>query len=138
MRLPRPVRSVMLAWHITAAAGWLALLAAAVAFPWYDFDGLLLVDVSIALSTGLLLATLSPMGLARQWWIVGKLAGSALLLAAGALALRNWYLPWSRPAGLAVLWVLVWLSVARPWGKTPYGKVVTRRQHGRHEKWGPG
>lgn len=118
MRLSRPLRAVVLTWHITGAGSWFAFLAGQVWLPWFPFEGLLIVAASIAVPTGVLLAITSPLGLVRYWWMVAKLVGTLALLAAGTLAVYGHLVPYSRLAGVGVLWVLTWLSAARPWGKT--------------------
>lgn len=130
MRRSRPLRSILIAWHITTAAGWFALLAVQVIVPWQDLKIYLLETVAIAVVTGLWLALGSRIGLFRHWWMIGKLLGTMGLLTLGGLTLRGHTVPYGRWAGLMTLWLLVWLSVARPVGKTPYGRRVAHR--GRH------
>lgn len=129
MRLSRPLRAVLLAWHITGSVSWFAFLAGQIWLPWFPFEGLLIVAASIAVPTGILLAMTSPLGFARYWWLSWKLTGSLLVGGLGAWTVYTGRaVPYSRTAGLLVLWGCIWLSVARPWGKTPYGQ----RRHGRH------
>ena len=117
MRRSRPLRFILIAWHITAGAGWFALLAAQVIVPWQDLKIYLLETVTVAVVTGLWLALGSRIGLFRYWWVIGKLLGTVGLLVLGGLALRGHVVPYSRWVGLIVLWLLVWLSVARPGGR---------------------
>jgi uncharacterized membrane protein SirB2 len=121
---------MLLAWHITASAGWFALLATQVITPWQDLRVYLVETATIALGTGVWLALGSQQGLFRYWWLVCKQLGVLILLVLGGTALRGVTIPYARWAGLAVLWAIVWLSVARPGGRTPHGRAIGRR--GRH------
>lgn len=135
MRLNWPLRAVLLACHITGTVSWFAFLAGQLVLPWIPFEGLLLGAASIALPTGVLLAMTSPLGFVRYWWLSAKLAGSLAVGGLGAWAVHTGRaLPYSRPAGLAVLGLCIWLSVARPWGKTPYGQGFTSKPLGRHTR----
>lgn len=128
MRRARPLRAVLLTWHITAAAGWFTLLAVQIIVPWQDLKVYLAETAVIAMGTGLLLALTSPLGLFKHWWIIGKLIGSLVLINLGALALRGYTVPAARWVGLVTLWILVWLSVTRSGGRTAHG----RNSQGRH------
>lgn len=130
MQLPRPLRSVLLAWHITGSVSWFAFLAGQVWLPWIPFGGLLIVAVSVAVPTGVLLALTSQIGIIRYRWVVAKLVGTVAILAAGALSVCGHVVPYSRLAAVGMLWGIIWLSAARPWGKTRYGQVAHR--YGRH------
>lgn len=130
MRRSKPLRMMLLAWHITAAAGWFALLAVQVITPWRDLKVYLLETVAITIGTGFWLALGSQLGLFKYWWLVVKQVGVLGLLTVGGLTLAGHPVPYGRWAGLMVLWALVWLSVARPGGRTSYGQKVARR--GRH------
>lgn len=121
---------MLLAWHITAAAGWFALLAVQVITPWQDLRIYLVETAGIAVGTGIWLALVSQIGLYRYWWIVAKEIGVLVLLAVGCAALKGIVIPYARWAGLMLLWALIWLSVARPGGRTTHGRTIGRR--GRH------
>jgi hypothetical protein len=116
----RALRPVALAGHIITGVGWLWALA-------YGSRTDAVWLATVAIGTGFFLALASPLGLVRYWWLVGKLAGSLVLVTLGVLALRGYLAPGARLAGCGVLCGLVWLSVARPGGKTPHGRSVTRR-----------
>lgn len=130
MRLPRPLRGVLLTWHITGSVSWFAFLVGQVWLPWFPFEGLLIIAASIAVPTGVLLALTSQIGFIRYRWVVAKLVGTVAVLAIAALSLCGHAAPYSRLVAVAVLWGLIWLSTARPGGRTAYGRVVIR--HGRH------
>lgn len=132
MRLPRPVHNVLLTWHITAAVGWFALVAVQLVAPRNDVRVYLVASAATALTTGLVLALASQIGLGRHWWVLAKLLGSAFVGGLGVASLAGYQIPDAAYGGLLGLWALVWLSVARPWGKTPYGREMARRgRHGR-------
>jgi hypothetical protein len=139
-RLPRLVRTVLVAVHILAAMAWLALIVAMVLSPAAPVPpGVLVAPVLItvvvlALTTGCVLALCSPYGLVRYWWIAGKFAASLILAAAGIVSLLGW-LPAAvayggRVAALVVLFAAVCVSVAKPRARTPWGRPPT----GRHAK----
>ena len=132
MRLSRPLHTVILTWHIIAAAGWFALVAAQIVLPQQDLRRYLVGAAAVALVTGIMLALASQIGLIRYWWVVAKLVGTSLLAALGLASLAGWSIPWAPCVGLVVLWGLVWLSVARPWRRTPHGRAMQYR--GRHGK----
>jgi hypothetical protein len=132
MRLPRPLHNVILTWHILAAAGWFALVAAQIVLPREDLRGYLVGAAATALVTGLMLALASQIGLVRYWWVAAKLVGYSVLAALGLASLAGWQIPGAPYVGLLALWGLVWLSVARPWRRTPHGRAVMHRgRHGR-------
>lgn len=127
MRMSRPLHNVILAAHIMAAASWPVLLVLQVDMYWENFQGYLLIVASVTVGTGTILAAFTPMGFVRYRWMVTKLVGTAALVTTGALALQGIQLPFSRLAGLTVLWGLIWLSVARPGGKV--GRPRRRARH---------
>jgi hypothetical protein len=128
MRRSRPLRTVLLSGHTIATAGWFDLLAVQLIRPQYRLTSYLIESAIIAVVTGVWLALGTAIGLIRYWWVVGKLCGTVALLTSGVLTLQGCSLPGVRPVGLAVLGLLVWLSVARPGGKTPYGQRMVRRR----------
>jgi hypothetical protein len=130
-RLSRPLHTVVLTWHITSAAGWFALVVAQLAEPREDLRRYLVGTAAVALVSGLVLALASQIGLFRYWWVVAKLAGSTLLAALGLASLAGWSIPWAPYVGLVALWGLIWLSVARPWRRTPHGVQMAKRR-GKH------
>lgn len=123
---------LLLTWHITAAAGWFALIAVQVITPWRDLKIYLIETAAITVGTGVWMALGSQLGLFRFWWLVVKQVGVLGLLTVGGLTLAGHPVPYARWAALAVLWALVWMSVAKPGGRTGYGQRVSRRgQHTR-------
>ena len=123
---------MLLTCHIIAASGWFALIAVQLAIPRAEVRVWLVSLAGVALITGLVLALASQLGLGRHWWVLAKLLGSGVLAGLGVASLAGYQIPGSAYGGLLGLWALVWLSVARPWGKTPYGREVMRRsRHGR-------
>lgn len=132
MRLSRPFHTIIVTWHILATSGWFALVAVQLVMPRFELRPYLVGVAGVALLTGFILAVASQIGLYRYWWVVAKLAGTALLATLGLASLAGWCVPGASYIGLVVLWGLVWLSVARPWRKTPHGRAAARRgRHGR-------
>lgn len=132
MRLPRLLHTIVLTWHILAAAGWFALVAVQLIAPRAELRVYLISAAGVALASGLILALASQVGLLKHWWVLAKLLGSAAVGGLGVASLAGYQIPDAAYGGLLGLWALVWLSVARPWGKTPYGYEMARRgRHGR-------
>lgn len=126
MRLPRPLRAVVLAWHIAGSVSWFAFLVGQVWLPWFPFQGLLIVATSVAVPTGVILLLTSPPSLLDQWWLRIKVLSTLAVLTSAALALHGHYIPYSRVASVGVLWGCVWLSTARPWSR-----ARRKRRHAR-------
>jgi hypothetical protein len=98
-----------------------------------------------ALVTGIVQAVGTNWGLLRQWWVVAKLVltviavavlwrhmqqVSALALLAGqGTAVSDRIRPEvvHSAGGFAVLFVVMLLSVFKPWGPTPYGRRYARK-----------
>lgn len=132
MRLSRPLHTIALTWHILSASGWFALVAVQLVIPRAEVRAYLIIAAGVALVTGLILALASQVGLLRYWWVLAKLLGSGLVGGLGVASLAGYQIPDAAYGGLLGLWALVWLSVAKPWGRTPYGREVMRRgRHGR-------
>jgi hypothetical protein len=139
-RLPRLVRTALVAVHILASMGWLALIVALVCSPAAPVPPgvvttpVLVTVVGLSLITGCVLALCSPYGLVRYWWIAGKFVASLILAGAGTVALLGWLPPavayGGRIAALVVLFAAVCISVAKPRARTPWGLPPT----GRHAK----
>ena len=128
------------AW-MSQALGLIALLAVGLPGPSaaatsmaHRLDTLLLAPMANAAAfTGLLLAGATAWGFFRHWWVLVKFvltiaqlyAGIFLLSPAlGDLASSPRAVPWQLIAGTAVmvggLAFQVWVSIAKPWSKTPW------------------
>jgi hypothetical protein len=137
--------------HVVSSVGWMgqalalmALLAGALATGDAAFaraadhlDGHVLVYLANASAfTGLLLAAATPWGLLRHWWVVAKFALTLVQLYVGIVVLhgvlvdlarvpdRDRTLAMAVVAGLmaGALATQTWMSVAKPWGKTPIAR----------------
>ena len=126
MRLPRPLRAIVLAWHITGSISWFAFLVGQVWLPWIPFQGLLVVATSVAVSTGVILLLTSPPSLLDQGWLRLKILATLAVMVSAALALHRHYIPYSRVAAAGVLWGCVWLSTARPWSRPRQARLLGR------------
>lgn len=94
-----------------------------------------------SLVSGLVLALSTPWGLVRHWWVFVKCGIASALTATGLLLilprLHQIISGEGEPVGmqtlvgrsvaLVLLLVATGLSVAKPWGKTPHGRVATRK-----------
>jgi hypothetical protein len=97
--------------------------------------------VFFSLASGLVLALSTRWGLVRYWWVLAKCGIAAVLTAAGLLFLVPVPLRIlagvgdlagvptliARSGALVLLLAATGLSVAKPWGKTPYGRRVQKR-----------
>jgi hypothetical protein len=126
VRLPRPLRAVVLAWHIAGSVSWFAFLAGQVWLPWFPFQGLLIVAASVAVSTGVILLLTSPPSLLDQRWLRFKILGTLAVMVSAALAMHGHYIPYSRVAAVGVLWGCIWLSTARPWSRARKSQLLGR------------
>lgn len=94
--------------------------------------------VFTSLVSGLVLALSTPWGLVRHWWVLVKCAITVVLTGTGLLLMlprldqiiagdgapvRMQSLV-GRSVALVLLLVATWVSVAKPWGKTPHGRAV--------------
>lgn len=94
--------------------------------------------VLTSLISGLVLALSTPWGLVRHWWVLAK-CGIAVTLTAAGLALMlprldqvvtgggepaQLQMLLARSLALVLLLAATGLSVIKPWGKTPHGRVM--------------
>lgn len=155
-RLSGRPRRLVLAAHVVAAGAWLGLVAAMLTlglaarlggdvpartvYRLMDLiGGSVIPPVAVAtLLTGLLLAVLTPWGLARHWWLAAKsVIGPAVIVTAVTLTdtwLHQALTATTPPPGLgsrlvaasfvhlALLTFAVAISIDKPWGRTPLGR----------------
>jgi hypothetical protein len=93
-----------------------------------------------ALVSGIVLSLVTPWGLARYWWVLLKLVLTVAVIVWSTLAVGVWVLesidataasPSPSPVARALSWgaganilaflLMTWASVAKPWGRTPWG-----------------
>ncbi|HEX8761149.1 MAG TPA: hypothetical protein VF734_14510 [Pseudonocardiaceae bacterium] len=94
--------------------------------------------VFTSLASGLVLALSTPWGLVRHWWVLAK-CGIAVTLTATGLTLMlprldqvvtgdgepaQLQMLLARSLALILLLAATGLSVIKPWGKTPHGRVM--------------
>jgi hypothetical protein len=157
--MPPGLRKLALTAHVTSSVGWLGAAAAyvaiavagtahggpsAAAYAAMDQVGrLAIVPLCLAaLATGLVQALGTEWGLVRHWWIVAKLALTAvatvvLLVHMPTVTRMAQSAVETSPAdsgpvgaqfvvhavgGVVVLLATTALSIYKPWGRTPYGR----------------
>ena len=141
-------RKLVVALHVVSSVGWmsqvlalLALLMAGGAGAWaaeYLDSHVLVYLANTAAFTGLLLAAATPWGFVRHWWVAAKLVLTVGQLYAGIFVLSGALrgvevgdapgVPVAVGAGLmaGALAFQTWLSVAKPWGRTPLARPGDR------------
>jgi hypothetical protein len=94
--------------------------------------------VFMSLVSGLVLALSTPWGLVRHWWVLAKCGIAVALTATGLLLMLprldqiaagegepvQMQTLFARSLALVLLLAATGLSVVKPWGKTPHGRVV--------------
>ncbi|MFI9811974.1 hypothetical protein [Saccharothrix variisporea] len=134
----------LLVWlHVVTSTGWMCMALAlfvvvdhALTHP-AAFDVALLIDVQVlqfmattSAFSGLMLAGLTPWGFFRHWWVLVKTAVTFSQLYTGIFVLSPNLHPGGSPTLMRVGSLLmasalafqVWLSVAKPFGRTPWVK----------------
>jgi hypothetical protein len=148
------VRRVLVALHVVSSVGWMGLAvalltllaaiaggvgpdAAGFARAAAHLDGTALAFLANASAfTGLVLATTTPWGLLRYWWVSVKFVLTFVQLYLGIFLLHGVLDGLSSAPGpvlardmaivsglmAGALATQVWMSVAKPWGRTPLGR----------------
>ncbi|RKT56071.1 hypothetical protein [Saccharothrix australiensis] len=138
-----------LVWlHVVTSTGWMCMALALFVAVTYAlgasgparaaaFDVALLIDVEVlqfmattSAFTGLMLSGLTPWGYFRHWWVLAKTVITVSQLYAGIFVLSPNLHPDGSPALMRVgsllmasaLAVQVWLSVAKPFKRTPWAR----------------
>ncbi|MFT7841735.1 hypothetical protein Q5530_36840 [Saccharothrix sp. BKS2] len=135
----------LLVWlHVVTSTGWMIMALAlfvvvghALAGRSWAFEVALLLDVEVlqfmattSAFSGLLLSGLTPWGYFRHWWVAVKFAVTMSQLYAGIFVLSPNLHPGGSPGLMRVGSLLmfsalacqVWLSVAKPFGRTPWAR----------------
>jgi hypothetical protein len=146
-------RQLALWLHVVSGVGWMAQalalvslltfglarpaqLPAAVAMANRLDMTLLAQAANVSTFTGFMLAAATAWGFFKHWWVLIKFAVSTVQLYLGifvlAPALREGHPTVLMPIGAALMASAIafqaWLSVAKPWGRTPlYAKLPTDR-----------
>ncbi|QFZ19137.1 hypothetical protein [Saccharothrix syringae] len=149
-------RKLLLWLHVVTSTGWMSMALAlfvivnyALSAPGREaaFEAALLVDVDVlqfmattSAFSGLVLSGLTPWGYFRHWWVLAKFGITLTQLYAGIFVLSPNLHPGGSPllmrAGsllmFSALACQVWLSVAKPFGRTPW---AGRRKPGTAPGW---
>ncbi|AHH97475.1 glucan phosphoethanolaminetransferase (alkaline phosphatase superfamily) [Kutzneria viridogrisea] len=111
-------------------------------------DGFVVIPIAFAaLASGVLLCLVTPWGLARYWWVLVKLVLTVAVIGYSTFGLGTWVedsiaastrgvespvagqLAYGAGLNIAAFLFMTWLSVAKPWGKTPWAPASPRRGH---------
>jgi hypothetical protein len=136
----RRVRAATVIAHITAVGGWVGIDIALIALSLTRtpiptvLSELAIVSAVLTITTGITLAIRRPWGgLRRHRWIETKTRITAIVVAAGLASIAGMLDPMSvlaaRIGALVGLVAAVAVSVTKPGGLTPYGRLTTRPRH---------
>jgi hypothetical protein len=173
-RTGRTTRQLLVFLHVAVSVGWmgagaanvvLALTAAhtaalevgRVCYLMIDrIDLFLVIPLAFAaLGTGLVLCLVTPWGLARYWWVLGKLVLTVAVILYSTFGVGVWViesidataagaersavagpLAYGAAVNIVAFLLMTWASVAKPWGTTPWTR--SRRSPARRPARTPG
>lgn len=115
-------------------------------------DTYLIIPLAFAtLISGLIVSWATPWGLTRYWWVLAKLLLTVAIIAFSTFGLGVWlqesiqatsgsvgrsavgaYLVYGAGLNIVAFLFVTWLSVAKPWGRTPWAK--RSRQGANHQR----
>lgn len=100
-----------------------------------------------ALVSGILLSVVTPWGLARYWWVLSKLALTVVVIVYSTVGLGVWVetsiaatsasavespvagqLAYGTLPNVVAFLFMTWVSVAKPWGTTPWARTRPPRR----------
>ncbi|MEV6241840.1 hypothetical protein [Lentzea sp. NPDC051838] len=138
---------VLLVWlHVVTSVGWLSQAVALLALVLYGMKtgevgafrmarvldhNVLAIMANVSAFTGFMLSATTPWGYFRHWWVLAKFAITVSQLYIGIFILSknladaaNGHVTAWMPVGTALMIGAIafqtWLSVAKPWGRTPW------------------
>ncbi|MGZ3143101.1 hypothetical protein ACVDFE_14125 [Lentzea chajnantorensis] len=144
--MAKRLRTLVVWLHVVTSVGWLSQAVALLALVLYGLktgdgsafrmarvlDHRVLAFMGAASAfTGMMLSATTPWGFFRHWWVTAKFAITVVQLYAGIFILsdnleaaaQGHVTPWL-PVGTACMISAfsfqTWLSVAKPWGRTPW------------------
>ncbi|MFD9699532.1 hypothetical protein [Lentzea sp. NPDC059081] len=144
--MQKRARTLVVWLHVVTSVGWLSQAVALLALVLYGMDSgdvkafemarfldhqVLAVMANVSAFSGFMLSATTPWGYFRHWWVLAKFVITVVQLYVGifilsdnlAAAAHGHVSPWM-PVGTALMISAIafqtWLSVAKPWGRTPW------------------
>lgn len=157
-------RQLLVFLHVAVSVGWMGAGAANVVlavtaastgsgevsrvcyFMIDRIDVFLVIPLAFAaLGSGVVLSLVTPWGLTRYWWVLGKLVLTVGVIVYSTFGVGVWVersaeatarggssdvavlLAYGAAANIALFLLMTWASVAKPWGTTPWTARRPRR-----------
>ena len=144
--MQKRARTLLVWLHVVTSVGWLSQAVALLALVLYGMKtgdlaafrmaryldhGVLAIMANTSAFSGFMLSATTPWGYFRHWWVLAKFVITisqryiGVFILSGNLqeALNGHVTPWM-PVGTALMISAIafqaWLSVAKPWGRTPW------------------
>ncbi|MET8756998.1 hypothetical protein [Lentzea sp. NPDC004782] len=144
--MAKRTRTLLVWLHVVTSVGWLSQAVALLALLLYGIktsdvnafrmarvldQNVLAIMANVSAFTGMMLSATTPWGYFRYWWVLAKFAITVSQLYVGIFILghrleaaANGHLSAWMPVGTALMIGAIafqtWLSVAKPWGRTPW------------------
>src|SRR5690349_7644871 len=144
--MAKRARSLLVWLHVVSSVGWLSQAVALLALLLYGMKtsdvnafrmarvldhNVLAIMANTSAFTGMMLSATTPWGYFRHWWVLAKFAITVSQLYVGIFILSdnleeaaNGHVSVWMPVGTALMIGAIafqtWLSVAKPWGRTPW------------------
>jgi hypothetical protein len=144
--MQKRARTLLVWLHVVTSVGWLSQAVALLALLLYGMKtsdlnafrmarvldhNVLAIMANVSAFSGMMLSATTPWGYFRHWWVLAKFAITISQLYAGIFILSgnleeaaNGHLTAWMPVGTALMVGAIafqaWLSVAKPWGRTPW------------------
>jgi uncharacterized membrane protein len=163
-RVGKRVRQLLVFLHVVASLGWMGAGLANVVLAMtagYTADAdvrrvcyrmissvdafLVIPGAFTALVSGIVLAVVTPWGLARHWWVLSKLVLTVAVIVYSTVGLGVWVedsiaattgsaaespvaglLAYGTLPNIVAFLFMTWVSVAKPWGATPWARPRRR------------
>lgn len=144
--MQKRARTLLVWLHVVTSVGWLSQAVALLALVLYGMKtsdvtafrmarvldhNVLAIMANVSAFTGMMLSATTPWGYFRHWWVLTKFAITISQLYVGIFILSenleeaaNGHVTAWMPVGTALMIGAIafqtWLSVAKPWGRTPW------------------
>jgi hypothetical protein len=144
--MQKRARTLLVWLHVVTSVGWLSQAVALLALLLYGMKtndvtafkmarvldhNVLAIMANVSAFTGMMLSATTPWGYFRHWWVLAKFGITVSQLYVGIFILSNnleeaanGHVSVWMPVGTALMIGAIafqtWLSVAKPWGRTPW------------------
>jgi hypothetical protein len=144
--MAKRARTLLVWLHVVTSVGWLSQAVALLALLLHGMKtgdpnafrmarvldhNVLAIMANVSAFTGMMLSATTPWGYFRHWWVLAKFVITVSQLYLGIFVLSknleaaaNGHLTMWMPIGTALMAGAIafqtWLSVAKPWGRTPW------------------